>query len=121
MIIRNLRSGRRLAVLAVFAIVAVSALGFAAQNTVEDSRAGDGTGAIEAYDVTNIHYTLNTANPATIATVSFDLDYNAATVAASIGASTANCATGEGYDWTCTFEAPPSVELATTLRVVAAQ
>lgn len=121
MIIRNLRSGRRLAVLAVFAIVAVSAFGFAAQNTVGDSRAGDGTGDILPYDVTNIHYTLNTPNPATIATVSFDLDYTATTVAASIGSSTATCAAGVGYDWTCTFGTPPSVELAVLLRVVAAQ
>jgi len=42
MIIRNLRSGRRLAVLAIFAIVAVSASGFAAANTVPRDRAGEG-------------------------------------------------------------------------------
>jgi hypothetical protein len=74
MIIRNLRSGRRLAVLAVFAIVAVSAFGFAAENIVPDSKAGDGQGAVSGYEVTNIHYVLNDTNPSVVDEVTFDVD-----------------------------------------------
>lgn len=127
MIIRNLRSGRRLAVLAVFAIVAVSALGFAAQNTVPESKAGDGDGLISGYDVSNIEYTLDTTNPATITGVSFSLDAAATTVVATIdqGASpseSSSCTNTSGFDWSCdSFGTDPSVELADGLRVVAAQ
>ncbi len=74
MIIRNLRSGRRLAVLAVFAIVAVSALGFAAANTVPASKAGDGEGAVSGYTVTNVHYGLNATDPSLVDEVTFDVD-----------------------------------------------
>jgi hypothetical protein len=74
MIIRNLRSGRRLAVLAVFAIVAVSAFGFAASNIVPDSKAGDGQGAVSGYTVSNIHYVLDGADPSVIDEVKFDVD-----------------------------------------------
>ena len=74
MTIRNLRSGRRLAVLAVFAIVAVSALGFAAANTVPASKAGDGENTITGYTVTNVHYVLDTTDPSVIDEVTFDVD-----------------------------------------------
>lgn len=128
MIIRNLRSGRRLAALAVFAIVAVSAFGFAAANTMPtDTKAGDGTSPITGYTVTNVSYTLDTADPATITAVSFTLDAAASTVAVTIGqdtdpAQSSTCSPAGGSNWTCgSFTTAPSVELADELRVVAAQ
>lgn len=60
--VEKLKSPRRLMALAVFAIVAMSAFGFAATNTVAGSKAGDGYGGISGYDVTNIHYTLGGQN-----------------------------------------------------------
>ncbi len=125
MIIRNLRSGRRLAVLAVFAIVAVSALGFAAQNTVPDSRAGDGDGAISGFTVSAIHYGLDATDPSVIDTVEFTLDpapATAATVKVRLDASTTDWydCTVSGADATCTIGGAVTVLDADELRVVAA-
>ncbi len=78
MFITRQKSVRRLAVLGLFAILAVAAYGFAAQNTVEDSYAGDGTGDIFGFDVTNIDYSLG-VDPATIDQVEFDLTPNPGT------------------------------------------
>lgn len=128
MIIRNLRSGRRLAVLAVFAIVAVSAFGFAASNIMPtDTKAGDGTSPITGYTVSSVSYTLDTTNPATITGVSFSLDAAASTVAVTIGqdtdpAQSSTCSNTGAFNWSCaSFTTAPSVELADELRVVAAQ
>jgi len=74
MVLQQLRSPRRLAAVAVFSIVAVSALGFAASNTVPDSKAGDGSGTVSGYTVTDIDYNLNATNPGDIDSVSLTLD-----------------------------------------------
>lgn len=50
----------------------VSAL--TAGNTVPDSRAGDGSGAVSGYVVTNVDYGLNATNPQNIDEVTFTLD-----------------------------------------------
>ncbi len=121
MIIRNLRSGRRLAVLAVFAIVAVSALGFAATNTVPGSKAGDGTGGITGYGVSNIHYVLDSSNPAEVDEVHFTLDASATTVRVAVeGTNSSSCTNPSGNDWECTMPDGVGVAGATELRVVAA-
>ncbi|MCO5201735.1 MAG: hypothetical protein M9925_08565 [Chloroflexi bacterium] len=121
MIIRNLRSGRRLAVLAVFAIVAVSALGFAANNTVPASKAGDGVGAITGYTVSNIHYELDSSNPAEIDEVHFSLDAAANTVRVAVnGTNSSSCTNTIANDWECLMPSGVGVNAANELRVVAA-
>lgn len=125
MIIRNLRSGRRLAVLAIFAIVAVSAFGFAANNTfnggTDAGRAGDGTGTIAGYNVTTIHYVFDANNPAEIDEVHFTLDAAATNVRAAInGTNSSSCTNPSSDDWECTMPAGVSVNAANELRVVAA-
>lgn len=121
MIIRNLRSGRRLAVLAIFAIVAVSAFGFAAANTVPGSKAGDGTGGITGYTVSNIHYVFDANNPAEIDQVDFTLNAAATNVRVAInGTNSSSCTNPSGNDWECTMPTGVSVGGATELRVVAA-
>lgn len=47
---------------------------FAAANTVPASKAGDGSGTISGYTVSDIHYNLNATNPALIDSVTFTLD-----------------------------------------------
>ena len=64
---------RRLILVAFLALVAVSTYGFAATNNVDTSNAGDGNGDISGYDVTNVHYTLDSNNPSQVNQVSFDL------------------------------------------------
>lgn len=126
--VKKMKSPRRLAALAVFAIIAVSAFGFAATNTMPgDNRAGTGTDTVSGYVVTNIHYVLNTAG--THATdVTFTLDAPARTVRATMqGVASQQCTpyTGTGIpanSWTCHFStAQPIGPTFTTLGVNAAQ
>ena len=67
--IKSMKSPRRLAAVAVFAIVAMSAFGFAATNAVPDSVAGDGAGDVSGITVTDIDWVLDTANPAAVTAV----------------------------------------------------
>ena len=109
--------------LVVFVIVALSAsaYAFAAANTVPDTRAGDGSGAVSGYTVTSIVYNLNATDPSTLDSVSFDLGAAATQVEAQLVAS--------GSWYTCTLDAGTVWECDTTgltvstinqLRVVAA-
>jgi hypothetical protein len=54
-------------------ILAVSAYGFAAANTVAKSGAGDGVTAISGYDITAVAYTLDASTPTNITSVSFNI------------------------------------------------
>ncbi len=67
------RLGRAFALVGVLGI-ATATLGFAASNTVPASKAGDGTGAVSGYIITNITYTLDATDSDEIDLVEFDLD-----------------------------------------------
>jgi hypothetical protein len=71
----NLRI-RHLAVLLLILILAASAYAFAADNSVEASKAGDGSEAISGYGITNINYELVSvdADPTDIDEVKFTID-----------------------------------------------
>jgi hypothetical protein len=114
---------RRLAGVAIIAVLALAAFGFAAANTVPESGAGDGSGDISGYTVSNIHYTLAGAD---IDIVSFDLVPTAGagaaqTVVAEIDGQQAVCTVGGSYDWDCNFATNPTAAAAASLRVIAAQ
>ena len=108
-------------------VLSAASYAFAATNTVPNSYAGDGKGAIAGYAVTNITYGLNGSNPSLIDSVSFTLDQTADTVKAELsdtdGTSTAwssDCGEVSGT-YTCTFSPGFNVVDAFFLRVVAAQ
>lgn len=124
--VSKLKSPRRLAALAVFAIIAMSAFGFAAANTVNPSNAGDGAGVVSGGTASNIHYTLSGT---TITDVAFD--YTAAVTptqvsielrdSASTVIASGTCVAGAGsYDWECALAAPVSIAPVQSLRVVTA-
>jgi hypothetical protein len=69
-----------LIVIVVFAFATV-AYASAAANTVNPSKAGDGSGAVSGYTVSAVHYNLNATNPSNIDSVTFTL--NVAPVAGS--------------------------------------
>jgi hypothetical protein len=70
--IRNLKW---VVVLMVILIMSTAAYALADANTVPASKAGDGSGAITGYDITTVHYNLNTTTtPVTISSVTFTLD-----------------------------------------------
>jgi len=121
MVIRNIRSPRRLAVMAIFAVVAVSAFGFAAANTGPGTtNAGDGTSTIDGYTVSNVHYTLDGTDPSTIDTVTFNLvPTNATTVRIYLDSAWYTCSAGGSPS--CTVGGAADVLSADSLRIVAAQ
>jgi hypothetical protein len=108
-------------------VLSAASYAFAATNTVDDTYAGDGEGAIAGYTVSGITYVLDTTNPSLIASVKFTLDETAATVKAELsntaGTTTAwsTACTLSGGTYTCTFSPGFNVLDAYTLRVVAAQ
>ena len=91
--------------LMIVAIIAVAGYAFAAANTVPDTKAGDGKGTVSGYTVTNVVYTLNTANPATLDSVSFDLGAAAVQANVQLVATTGTWYTctevGVTTVWTC--------------------
>jgi hypothetical protein len=93
---------------------------FAAGNTVPESKAGDGSGTISGYVVSNIHYILDASNPTLIDAVTFQLDGTATDVYAKVGAgSWSPLCTLAASVWTCDV-AGTVVLPAVTLQVVAA-
>ena len=118
------RSRRRRSVaviLAAAAALAFAAYAFTASNTVPDSKAGDGDGAISGYTVSSISYDLAT-DPASIDKVTFTLDAAAGTVKAKVDASDtayADCANTGGNNWSCDFSPDEAVLDADELRVIA--
>ena len=114
------RSSKLFIVVLVVLVIATSAYAFAATNTVPTSRAGEGSGIISGYTVSNIVYTFDTANPSNLTTVTFDLDNPAATVKVSLTAAGTlqNCTSATPFThWSCTLTGT-TVTSATSLRVV---
>lgn len=125
MVLQQLRSPRRLAAVAVFSIVAVSAVGFAASNTVPNSKAGDGSGTVTGYTVTDIDYNLNATNPGNIDSVTLTLNAataSDATVRVQLVSAGAWYTCPAGTDTpTCTTTSPQAIVLAAdNLRLVVA-
>ena len=114
------KSSRVLFVTLLLFVLAGATYAFAASNDVPDTFAGDGSGDIEGYVVTNIHYTLAT-DPENIGSVSFELDRNATDVQISFDDNTFfDCSESSGV-WTCTLDSVVSVLSAESLRVIAVQ
>jgi len=104
--LRTLKSPRRLAAVAVFAIVAMSAFGFAATNNFSgQNRAGNGTDGISGYNISNISYSLQGTNPQYLDEVSFTLNQPASEVQVRFdGGTWIDCgASGVGNAVTCTI------------------
>lgn len=120
------RKGRFVALLAISGLFAIAAYAFTASNTVPDTRAGDGAGAITGYTVTNVTYNLDALDPTKIASYEFDLDATAKTVKAKTSAAQATYDTCANTvlapnHWTCTPAVAPAVLATDNLRVIAVQ
>ncbi|HEX4820657.1 MAG TPA: hypothetical protein VFV00_10660 [Acidimicrobiales bacterium] len=107
-------------------VMAVGGYAFTASNTVPNTKAGDGSGTISGYTVSSVHYGLNATNPATLDSVSFNLDSTPASgshVNAKIDGTWYSCTvpTGTPNTSTCDTTADhPAVSTAASLEVVAA-
>jgi len=128
-ILSSLLRPQTLTIAAVLAIIAAIVYGFAAANVVPESGAGDGTGTVSGYTITNIDYTLLGSDPSKLASVEFDVaptgSANAATdvrITVDAGTTWITC-TNVVAHWTCTFGggSEPSVSAISNLQVVAAE
>lgn len=114
------------AMLLLFILVA-AVYAFAAANSVPESGAGDGSGVVSGYTVSNISYTPNAGNPSTLDSVSFSLAPTAGAgaptvVRASVDAGTtwsAACTLATGT-WTCNLGGA-AIAPITSLRIIATQ
>lgn len=92
---------RTMALLILMLVLATATYGFAAANTVPDGQAGEGSGAISGYTVSNVVYTLDSSDPSAFASVAFDLDAAASDVYAGLDA-------GGAIDWVSCSGGPTS-------------
>ena len=124
--VNKLKSPRRLIALAAFAIVAMSAFGFAATNDVEESNAGDGNDGVSGGTVTNIHYLLTAGR---ISGVEFDYapvfgpEPTQAYIELLDGTTvvgSATCVAGTTTDLTCAISPTAAIGTIDSLRVVTA-
>ncbi|MHB8059958.1 MAG: hypothetical protein ACYDHO_03910 [Gaiellaceae bacterium] len=118
---RRNRGRRFLGTILLTLLFAVSAYAFTATNVVPPSQAGDGNAAISGYTVSNVAYQL-AADPANIASWSFDLSAAAGTVQSKLVSTSSaytSCVNGGGNHWVCTPAALQTVSAANDLRVVA--
>ena len=108
-------------------LIAVTASGFAAANTVPTSKGGDGAGTISGYTVSNIKYNLNSSDPRNIDSVTFDVDTAPAATATKkiklvAAGSTWYTCTNVTTAFTCNTTSPQATVAASDeLRVVIAQ
>lgn len=117
-----LRNLKVLSIIAIVIVLAVSTYAFAAANTVPATKAGDGSGAISGYTVTNVVYNLNATDPTALDSVDFTL--SAAATQAQIklvaaGSTWYSCTNGTGNDWSCNTSGA-TVASMDELKVVAA-
>jgi hypothetical protein len=117
---------RRLAAVTTLAGVLVAGTyAYTAANTVPDSQAGDGSGAVTGFTVTAVHYNLNATNLQNVDSVTFTLDSTPAggsTIKAQVEPSNWYSCTNVTTAVTCTTTSPQATVLgATVLRVIVAQ
>jgi hypothetical protein len=92
---------RVLALMIALLILGTATYGFAAANTVPAGEAGEGTGVISGYIVTNVVYTLDASDPTAFSDVDFTLDAAASDVYAGMDDGT--------IDWvSCTTTNAPT-------------
>jgi hypothetical protein len=118
------KSSRVLLVTLLLFVLAGATYAFAATNTFPDEAgyAGDGSGTISGYDVTNIHYSTSGDY---ITGVTFTLDAGASVVQAGLNDSSlvaCSAASVPNTNWSCNLTATNVTILnALSLRVVAVQ
>ena len=103
-------------------IFAGAAYAFAAANTVPATKAGDGSGTISGYTITNVVYNLNATDPSTLDSVNFDVGAAATQVKIQLVATTGSFYTctevGVTTVWTCDTTGF-AISTADQLRVIA--
>jgi len=126
----KLVSGKSLTV--VFALIILSAFvyGFAAANTVPETGAGDGSGTVSGYTISNVSWSLLSSEPSSLSGVQLDVaatagagDASDVRITVDGGTNWVSCSGPSGSTWTCSFSAgsEPSVSSVSALQVVAVE
>ena len=124
-------SGRN-PILIILAVILLSSLvyGFAAANTVPEIGAGEGSGTVSGYTISNVDWTLLSSSPNKLSSISFDVAPTGSAGAAgdvriSIdgGTNWITCTGSTGSTWACSFGSgsEPSVSAINSLQVVAVE
>jgi predicted small secreted protein len=121
---------KKIILVVLVAVLVAVGFAYAAANTVPVTGAGDGNGTISGYTVTEVHYTLDSNNPANIAMVEFKLTPQDPLASAPTTVSVqlitggtwfgCNAPQSPSTHWTCSIN-NVTVLQAGNLRVVAAQ
>lgn len=128
MFISSILRVRTIVAIAAALIVAVTAYGFAASNSVPATNAGDGQSTISGYTVSNVTYTLNSTNPDQLDSVSMSITAdNGGTAPTTVKVQLVNggtwyaAAAGTGNTWSVDLSAANvTAASVNNLRVVAA-
>lgn len=108
---------------AALGIAGLGSFAFTASNTVPDSKAGDGSGAVAGYVVSGVDYGLNATDPTKVDSVAYTLNAAPAagsTIKTKVGGSWYTC-TNTTTAVTCTTTSPQAtVASITALQVVIA-
>lgn len=130
MTISKVLQPKYIAIAFIILTLGVIAYGYAAANVVPESGAGDGSGVISGYTVSNIDYTLLVADPSKVASVSLDVAATSGAgapdevhITVDSGTTWVSCTGPATNTWTCAFTASsePSVTAIESLQVVAAE
>jgi hypothetical protein len=78
---------------------------FTATNTVPNTTAGAGSGAVSGYTVTNLHYNLNATTPANIDSLTFTISPAVPSTSTGKVVIQAALSTGGPTSYTCTTDA----------------
>ena len=130
MTISKILQPKYIAIALIILTLGIVAYGYAAANVVPESGAGDGTGTVSGYTVSNINYTLLETNPTKVASVALDVAAtsgagvpNKVQISVDSGTTWVTCTGPATNTWTCAFTASsePSVSAIEGLQVVAAE
>jgi hypothetical protein len=130
MTISKILQPKYIAIALIILTLGIVAYGYAAANVVPESGAGDGTGTVSGYTVSNINYTLLETDPTKVASVALDVAAtsgagapNEVQISVDSGTTWVACTGPATNTWTCAFTASsePSVSAIEGLQVVAAE
>jgi hypothetical protein len=119
---------RKIILLGGVVIMLAVVYGFAAANSVPETGAGEGSGTVSGYTITNVAYTLLSSDPSKLQKIAFDVAPTSGAGAASQVRITVNggttwvtCTGPTGTNWSCSFTvgSEPTVSSISSLRIVA--
>jgi len=130
MTISKILQPKYIAIAFIILTLGVIAYGYAAANVVPESGAGDGTGTVSGYTVSNIDYVLLSTDPTKVESVALDVaatsgagEPSEVQITVDSGTTWISCTGPVTNTWTCAFTAlsEPSVSAIESLQVVAAE